>query len=67
MGFGKNGTLMAMEHGQVAVTCEQVDADWDHTWVQRLLSHRQGQVFYKKYFNVLPLPQHQRFKLIEEV
>jgi large subunit ribosomal protein L27 len=67
VGFGKNATLFALESGKVIVTCEEVDANWDHTWLQRLLSHRQGQTFYKKYFNILPMQQHQRFKLLDEI
>lgn len=55
-----------MEHGKVYVTCEKVDLNWDHTWVQRFYAGREGQTIYKKYFNVVPEKQHQRFKLIEE-
>jgi large subunit ribosomal protein L27 len=66
VGFGKNGTLFAMEHGRVYVTCEEADPNWDHTWIQRNYAGRENQKFYKKFFNVLPEPQHQRFKLISE-
>lgn len=66
MGLGKNGTLFAMIHGKVMVTCEKADPDWDHTWVQRCYGSRQG-TFYKKYFNVIPEPQHRNFKLINEI
>ncbi|XP_028172497.1 39S ribosomal protein L27, mitochondrial [Ostrinia furnacalis] len=67
VGFGRNGTLFAMEAGRVVVTCEKFDADWEHTWVQRIYGGREDQTIYKKYFNVIPEPQHQRFKLIDEV
>lgn len=67
VGFGKNGTLFAMEHGRVYVTCEVADLNWDHTWVQRCYADRQGQTIYKKYFNVVAQEQHQRFKLVNEV
>ncbi|KAL0839401.1 hypothetical protein ABMA28_016126 [Loxostege sticticalis] len=67
VGFGRNGTLFAMEAGRVVVTCEKFDPNWDHTWVQRIYGGREEQTIYKKYFNVIPEPQHQRFKLIDEV
>ena len=66
VGFGRNGTLFAMEHGKVLVTCEKVDLNWDHSWVQRHYAGREDQVIYKKFFNVIAEPQHQRFKKIDE-
>nr|CAI5834758.1 unnamed protein product [Callosobruchus analis] len=66
-GLGKNGTIFAITPGRVSVTCEKVDLDWDHTWVQRCHGHRKGVEFYKKYFNVIPHPEHQNFKLIDEI
>ncbi|XP_055370878.1 50S ribosomal protein L27 [Condylostylus longicornis] len=65
VGFGRNGTLFAMEHGKVYITCEKVDLNWDHSWVQRNYAGRENQIIYKKYFNVVPEPQHNRFKLVE--
>lgn len=56
-----------MNHGKVVVSCEKVDLNWEHTWVQRCHDKRKGLVFYKKYFNVIPEPQHQNFKLIDEI
>lgn len=67
VGFGKNGTLFAMEHGKVVVTCEQTDMNWDHTWIQRHFAGRENQTIYKKYFNVIPFPQHNRFKLLDQI
>ncbi|XP_018335598.1 39S ribosomal protein L27, mitochondrial [Agrilus planipennis] len=67
VGLGRNGTLFAIIPGKVMVTCEKVDPDWEHTWIQRHYSHRKGHVFFKKYFNVIPNPQHQNFKLIDTV
>ncbi|XP_041972907.1 50S ribosomal protein L27 [Aricia agestis] len=67
VGFGCNGTLFAMESGKVVVTCEQFDPNWEHTWVQRHYGGREHQKIYKKYFNVIPDPQHNRFKLVDEV
>ncbi|KAJ8893803.1 hypothetical protein PR048_006404 [Dryococelus australis] len=67
VGFGKNGTLFALEAGRVAITCEQMDPNWDHTWIQRIYEGRRDQTIYKKYFNVIAESQHIRFKLIDEV
>ncbi|XP_056630581.1 50S ribosomal protein L27 [Diorhabda sublineata] len=67
VGLGRNGTLFALVHGWVRVTCEKADLDWSHTWVQRCHGHRKGVDFYKKYFNVLPDTQHQNFKLIDQI
>ncbi|CAG9857448.1 unnamed protein product [Phyllotreta striolata] len=67
VGLGRNGTLFALEPGRVVVTCEQADLDWTHTWVRRCHGYRQGQVFYKKYFNVIAEPQHRDFKLIDTI
>lgn len=67
VGFGKNGTLFAMVPGKVVVTCEKIDPNWEHTWVQRFYAGRESQTIYKKFFNVLPLPQHNRFKLIDAI
>ncbi|XP_066250171.1 large ribosomal subunit protein bL27 [Euwallacea similis] len=67
VGLGRNGTLFAIIPGKVVITCEKTDPDWGHTWVQRCHGHRQGTEFYKKYFNVLPQKQHQRFNLVDLV
>ncbi|XP_044754218.1 50S ribosomal protein L27 [Coccinella septempunctata] len=67
VGLGRNGTLFAITPGKVMVTCEKVNLNWDHTWVQRCHGFRKGVDFYKKYFNVVPKEQHNNFKLIEQV
>jgi len=67
VGFAKNGTLWAMEHGRVVISCEKIDPNWDHTWVQRNYAGREDQTIYKRTFNVIPIEQHNRFKLIDEV
>ncbi|KAJ8948737.1 hypothetical protein NQ318_017906 [Aromia moschata] len=51
VGLGRNGTLFAIIPGTVSVTCEKVDLNWDHTWIQRCYAHRKGTEFFKKYFN----------------
>ncbi|XP_034256830.1 50S ribosomal protein L27 [Thrips palmi] len=67
-GFGKNGTIYAIKPGKVVISTEVAKPDWNHTWIQRLLPPRPDDVpIYKKYINVIPEPQHNRFKLIEAV
>lgn len=67
VGFGKNGTLFALIPGRVVFTCEKFNPKWDHTWIQRVYAGREDQTIYKRYANVLPLEQHNRFKLIDEI
>lgn len=59
--------MFALEAGRVMVTCEKVDLNWEHSWVMRNYEGRTGQAFYKKYYNVIPEPQHNRFKLIDKI
>lgn len=49
------------------VTCEKVDLNWEHVWVMKQYEGRNSQTFYKKYFNVIQEPQHNRFKLIDRI
>ncbi|XP_018308684.1 50S ribosomal protein L27 [Mycetomoellerius zeteki] len=65
VGFARNGSLFAIEPGKVVVTCEKVDLNWDHPCVKRYYAGRENQVIYKKHFNIIPNPQHNRFKLID--
>ncbi|KAJ4428131.1 hypothetical protein ANN_24145 [Periplaneta americana] len=67
VGFGKNGTLFAIEAGRVYVTCEKADPNWEHTWIMRHYEGRDNETIYKKYFNVIPEPQEFRFKLIDRI
>ncbi|KMQ96600.1 39s ribosomal protein mitochondrial-like protein [Lasius niger] len=67
VGFGRNGTLYAMESGKVMVTCEKINPNWDHSWIKRCYAGRENQVIYKKHFNVIPEPQHNRFLLIDRI
>lgn len=67
MGFGRNATLYALEPGKVVITCEKFDPNWAHFWVKHYYGGREQQTIFKKYFNIIPEPQHQRFKLIDEI
>lgn len=67
VGLGRNGTLFAMEAGKVMITCEKINPNWSHTWVTRHYAGRENDTIYKKHFNVIPQPQHDRFKLINLV
>jgi large subunit ribosomal protein L27 len=59
-------TLVALCDGTVKVTCEAFDPNFDHPLVVEHYSQRKG-TMYKKYFHVIPDPQHNRFKLIDVV
>ncbi|XP_012276365.1 39S ribosomal protein L27, mitochondrial [Orussus abietinus] len=65
--FGINGTLCALQPGKVYVTCEKVDLNWDHDWVQRNYAGHNGKIIYKKHFHVIPERQHCCFKLVEAI
>ncbi|XP_014219164.1 uncharacterized protein LOC106647340 [Copidosoma floridanum] len=67
VGFGRNGTLFAYCPGKVVVTCEKTNPKWDHSWIRLNYGERQGQTIYKKYFNVIPEPAHNRFKLVDKI
>ncbi|XP_050465425.1 39S ribosomal protein L27, mitochondrial [Cataglyphis hispanica] len=67
VGFGRNGTLFAIEAGKVMVTCEKINPNWNHSWIKRCYAGREGQVIYKKHFNIIPDPQHDRFQLIDRI
>lgn len=56
-----------MHPGKVVITCEKIKPDWEHTWIQKNYAEREGQTIYKKHFNVIPEPQHNRFKLINKI
>jgi large subunit ribosomal protein L27 len=67
VGLGRDATLFAIEAGKVMVTCEKVDLNWDHSWVKRCYEGRSSQQLYKKYFNIVPEPQHNCFRLIDRI
>lgn len=60
-------TLVAMVPGVVRITSEVFDPNFDNPHVIEIYNNRQGQKIYKKYVNVIPEPQHCRFKLIDVV
>jgi large subunit ribosomal protein L27 len=62
-----NMHLIALKEGVVRVSCEKPDLNWDHSWNKLFYAGREGQTFYKKYFNIIPKPQHTRFKCIDQV
>jgi len=59
--------LLALKEGTVRITCEKPDLNWSHTLNQKFYAGRENQTFYKKYYNVIPNPQHTRFKCIDQV
>ncbi|BES94416.1 Ribosomal protein L27 [Nesidiocoris tenuis] len=62
--IGHNGTLAALIPGRVLVTTEKVEPNMEHPWAQKTYGGRDIDRIYKKYFHVLPEPQHYRFKRI---
>nr|CAD7260442.1 unnamed protein product [Timema shepardi] len=67
VGLGGNGMLYAKEAGRVMVTCEKIDPNWNHNWVQKVYGERRDQTIFKKFFNVIAEPQVGRFKLIDTI
>lgn len=65
--MGRNFTLHANCHGKVYVTCEKTDLNMNKKPVQHFFAGREGQTIYKKYFNVIPIEQHKRFRLVDQV
>lgn len=63
--MGKNGTLYALESGKVMITCEKINPNMSHSWAKLNYADRKNSVIYKKYFNVIPESQHNRFVLID--
>ncbi|XP_076628439.1 mitochondrial ribosomal protein L27 [Colletes latitarsis] len=67
VGMGKNGTLYALERGMVMITCEKINPSLTHPWAKMNYAGRENSVIYKKHFNVINEPQHDRFILIDTV
>ncbi|XP_012064479.1 PREDICTED: probable 39S ribosomal protein L27, mitochondrial [Atta cephalotes] len=67
VGLSRDRSLFALEPGKVVITCEKVDLNWNHPWVKLNYAGRENQVIYKKHFNIIPKPQHNRFKLIDTI
>ncbi|KAG6802045.1 39S ribosomal protein L27, mitochondrial isoform X1 [Apis mellifera caucasica] len=65
VGFGKNGTLYALESGKVMITCEKINPNMSRSWARLNYADRENNVIYKKHFNVIPESQHNRFVLID--
>ncbi|XP_064617833.1 large ribosomal subunit protein bL27-like [Liolophura sinensis] len=61
---GFDNTLTALEDGQVIVTCEKLSPYPDSPLYEPV---SQGLTVYKKFFHVLPVPQHGKFKLVSQV
>ncbi|CAG0881924.1 unnamed protein product [Darwinula stevensoni] len=64
----KNRTLRSLEAGQVVVTLEKTNLDWNKVLVQHHFPHLKGNDanFYFPYIHVIPKPQHQNFRLIDQ-
>lgn len=67
VGMGRNGTLFAMNPGKVVITSEAIDPNFSNPWVKKNYEGREGQIIYKKHFNIIPFKQHDRFILKDAV
>ncbi|XP_014468875.1 PREDICTED: 39S ribosomal protein L27, mitochondrial [Dinoponera quadriceps] len=67
VGFGSDRTLYALESGKVMVTCEKINPNLGNYWVRKSYAGRENSVIYKKHFNIIPEPQHNRFMLINTI
>ncbi|XP_077287474.1 mitochondrial ribosomal protein L27 [Arctopsyche grandis] len=67
VGIGSNKTLFAIIPGKVLITCETVKPNMEHNWMKRSYAGREGSIVYKKYFHVIPDPQHTQFKMIDQI
>lgn len=60
--------LIATKEGTVRITCEKPDLNYkSNELVKSFYSGKEGLDFYKKYFHVIPKPQHTRFKCIDQI
>ncbi|CAL8126596.1 unnamed protein product [Orchesella dallaii] len=60
-------TLVALKEGVVRTSCERPDLNFNHSYIKLWYSGQEGIPFYKKYFHVIPKPQHKRFKCIDQI
>lgn len=67
VGMAKDGTLYALEAGKVLVTCEKINPNSKHGWSIINYAGKENTTIYKKYFNVIPEPQHDRFIVVDTV
>lgn len=65
--MGKDSTLYALERGTVVVTCEKINPNSTNYWAKLTYAGKEGSVIYKKHFNIIPEPQHDRFIVIDTV
>lgn len=58
---------MAKETGTMMVSYEKTDLNFDDEFVKQNYPKREGDVIYQRYFNIIPKPQHLRFKKVDQV
>lgn len=59
--------LVALKEGIVRVSCEKPDLNFNQGFVKMFYSGREGHTFFKKYYHVIPFPQHTRFRCIDQI
>lgn len=67
VGFGRDGTLYALAKGRVMISCEKINPNMKHRWVQAAYGGRDHTNIYKKYLNIITPPMHNNFKLINQI
>ncbi|XP_071546092.1 large ribosomal subunit protein bL27m [Panulirus ornatus] len=70
VGIGRDRTLFAKENGQVMMTTEKVNPNWDHRFIKRFydeLQNLEDVPIYKTYFHVITEPQKNNFKLVDQI
>lgn len=67
VGFGRDGTLYALTKGRVMISCEKINPNMNHFWAKTAYGGRDHTNIYKKYFNIIAPPMHNKFNLINQI
>lgn len=62
-----DNTLKAMREGLVMLTCEKINPKKDNYVAEKYYANLSSPVVHKRYFNVVPFKQGQKFKLVDLV
>lgn len=63
----KNKWLQAKETGTVMISYEKTDFNFEDEFVRQNYAGREDDVIYQRYMNIVPKPQHLRFKRVDQV
>lgn len=62
-----DNTLKAMREGIVMLTCERINPKKDNYVAEKYYANLASPIVHKRYFNVVPFKQGQKFKLVDLV